>query len=134
MNAIRRWLSPHSDRLYALMRIVVAFVYFCHGTQKLFGWPQGQTVYGKPLLVTAGVIEVFLGFLIIVGFQTSLVAFICSGEMAAAYFIVHLPQGFLPIVSHGELPVLFCFVFLYVASRGAGPWSIDSLLSRKSSA
>ena len=75
----------------------------------------------------AGIIELVGGLLIAVGFLAGYAAFIASGEMAAAYFIAHVPQGFWPILNTGELAVLYCFVFLYIASRGAGVWSIDGV-------
>ena len=75
----------------------------------------------------AGFIEVIAGILIIVGFLTGFAAFIASGEMAAAYFIAHAPRGGLPIQNQGELAALYCFLFLYMAARGGGVWSVDSM-------
>jgi putative oxidoreductase len=124
---MERWLGPWSEYCYAGLRIVAALLYLCHATQKLFGVPGGRAVAGNPLLQTAGVIELVAGALIALGFYTTYAAFLASGEMAAAYFSVHIWNGFWPIVNRGELPVLFCFLFLFIASRGAGPLSLDRL-------
>jgi len=124
---MERWLGPWSDYCYAVLRIVAALLYLSHGTQKLFGFPGGRAVAGNPLLQTAGVIEVVAGCLIVLGLYTRYAAFLASGEMAAAYFIVHIWNGFWPIVNRGELPVLYCFLFLFIASRGAGPLSLDRM-------
>ena len=129
MNALQAFLGRHESQTWALFRIFTAFVYACHGAQKLFGVLGGHTVYDNPLLVTAGVIEFGGGTLIALGLLTTPVAFLASGEMAVAYFKVHLPNGFWPILNHGELPVLFCFAFLAIAARGAGVWSVDSKLA-----
>jgi putative oxidoreductase len=126
---MERWLGRYSNFFYALMRIVAGALFACHGAQKLFGVLGGQKQVA-PLMVAAGVIEFAGGVLIAVGFFTSFVAFIACGEMAAAYFKQHAPRGFWPIVNLGELAVLFCFVFLYIASKGSGILSIDALLGR----
>jgi len=127
-----KWLGKYSDFLYALMRIVVGVLFACHGSQKLFGVPVGQK-QGATLLIVAGVIEMIGGILIALGFLASWAAFIASGEMAAAYFKQHAPHGFWPIMqggNGGELAILYCFVFLYIAARGSGILSIDRLLGR----
>ena len=127
---MERLLGPYSPYLYAVLRIVVGFLFVCHGAQKLFGILGGLGASGEsaPLLSLmgfAGLIEFFGGLLIMVGWLTGYVAFIASGEMAAAYFMGHYPRGFWPILNNGEPAVLFCFIFLYMASQGAGVWSID---------
>ncbi len=128
MSALRAFLGRYSEQTYTLMRIIVALLYFCHGAQKLFGVLGGKPVWGgPPLFIAAGLIEVPAGLLMMLGLFTTPVAFLASGEMAVAYFTQHAPRGFWPIENHGELPVLFCFVFLYLASRGAGIWSMDGL-------
>jgi putative oxidoreductase len=116
-----------TPRLYAVMRIVVGALYACHGAQKLFGALGADAVSLGTLLGGAGIIEFFGGALIVLGFLTPVVAFVTSGQMAAAYFISHAPQGFWPIMNRGELAVLYCFVFLFVAAHGSGPWSIDAM-------
>ena len=122
-----RWLSPWQDHGYAALRIVTALLYLLHGTQKLVGFPAGTSTH-EPLLVVAALIEVVAGTLIALGLFTSEAAFLASGEMAVAYFMVHAPKSFWPIVSRGELPVLFCFIFSYVACAGGGRISLDARL------
>jgi len=125
-----RW-APY---LLSVLRIVVAFLYIAHGTQKLFGFPTGEPprppVPSMSLLGAASVIETLGGLLMLLGLFTPLVAFILSGEMAAAYFISHAPRGFWPLLNRGEPPVYFCFTWLYFAAAGAGPWSLDALRKR----
>ena len=121
-------LSAYAPQAYAIMRIVVGLLFFCHGLQKVFGWFGGVSGATAPLfslLGIAGLIELITGALIVVGFTTVISAFIASGQMAAAYFIGHFPNGFWPIQNGGEESVFYCFVFLYMATRGAGIWSID---------
>jgi putative oxidoreductase len=127
---MERLLGAYASYLYAVMRIVVGLLFACHGAQKLFGMLGGVDGRGAsaPLLSMfglAGIIELVGGLLIAVGLMTGYAAFIASGEMAGAFFMAHLPRGFWPIQNGGELAVLYCFVFLYIASRGAGIWSID---------
>lgn len=122
---MERVLGRFSPQLYGLMRIVVALLFACHGAQKLFGVLGGHQVALASKFGVAGVIEFFGGLLIAIGFFTSTVAFIASGEMAFAYFTQHMPRHGAPIQNGGELAVLYCFVFLYIASRGVGAWGID---------
>ena len=131
-SASPRW----SGIFLSVLRIVTALVYMQHGTQKLFGFPPtGGPVGATPFVLfsqpgLAGILEFFGGMLVLVGLFTRPVAFILSGEMAVAYFQVHAPRAFLPIVNRGELPVVLCFVFLYFAFAGAGPWSVDGVIAR----
>ena len=122
MQVLGRFAAP----IYALFRIVFGLLFFAHGAQKCFGLFGGEKVAGGLPLV-AGWIEVITGLLILIGFFTGLAAFIASGEMAVAYFMVHAKDGFWPIVNHGEVAVLYCFAFLYMAAHGSGIWSIDSV-------
>ena len=110
---------------YALMRIVVGFLFAFHGAQKLLGLFGGQQVPMMSMIWFAGVIELVGGVLIMVGLLTSVAAFIASGEMAYAYFTAHAPKATWPILNGGELAALYCFVFLFIAARGAGVWSVD---------
>jgi putative oxidoreductase len=119
-------LNRYADYAYALLRIVAGFLFACHGAQKLFG-ALGSEPQLNTMGLIAGSIEFFGGLLIAVGLLANCVGFIASGEMAVAYFKVHAPRGFFPILNHGELAVLLCFFFLYVALRGAGPVSFDAL-------
>jgi putative oxidoreductase len=124
-----RWLRRTAEPLYALVRIVAGLLFSCHGAQKLFGVLGGQKVEGG-LMTLAGVIELIGGLLIALGLFTGLAAFVSSGQMAVAYFMAHAPQGFWPVVNKGELAVVYCFLFLYVAAKGAGIWSVDSARRR----
>ena len=120
MKALRQFESF----AYALLRIVAGLLYMFHGLQK-FGLLGGQMVPLASLPGAAAVIETVGGALIMIGLATSPVAFICSGQMAVAYFMAHQPRGTWPIQNQGELAVLFCFIFLYVATRGGGRFSAD---------
>src|SRR5579864_6331301 len=103
-------LGRFETHIYAIMRIVVGFMFSCHGAQKLFGVLGGHGLVHEPMMRVAGVIEFVGGILIIVGFLTRFAAFIASGEMAFGYFTVHAPRSFFPLVNQGELAVLYCFV------------------------
>ncbi|HXJ81722.1 MAG TPA: DoxX family protein [Candidatus Methylomirabilis sp.] len=118
--------------LRSVLRIVVAFLFIAHGTQKLLGFPGSRTpVVLASLLGVASLLETFGGALIFLGLLTRPIAFLLSGEMAVAYFVGHAPNGFWPLVNRGEPAVLFCFVFLYLAAAGPGPWSLDALAGRR---
>ena len=126
-----RFLGNYSPHFYALLRIVAGLMFAMHGTQKLFGWPGGgDTVEIASLMGLAGIIEFVGGLMIAFGFLTSWAAFIASGEMAVAFFMAHFPQGPNPLLNKGELAVLYCFLFLYMAARGSGIWSIDAAMGR----
>jgi putative oxidoreductase len=109
---------------YALLRIVSGFLFAFHGAQKLFGMFGGTAQPFGTLRWTAGAIELVGGILIMIGLFAAITALIASGEMAFAYFMVHQPQGLLPIQNRGELAALYCFVFLFIAMKGAGIWSL----------
>jgi putative oxidoreductase len=123
---MQRTLGRYTPQLFAILRIVAGVMFAMHGTQKLFGWPGGKEPMTAPLMMAAGVIELVAGVLIAIGFLTSWAAFIASGEMAAAYFIAHAhPPLSWPVLNQGELSVLYCFLFLFIAAHGAGIWSVD---------
>ena len=126
---MERWLGKYSDIFYALMRIAAGLLFACHGAQKLFGVLGGQKQEAT-LMIAAGVIELAGGILIAIGLLGSYAAFIASGQMAVAYFMRHYPKAFWPIMNGGELSVLYCFIFLYIASVGSGTWSVDTLIGR----
>lgn len=128
---MERWLSKNSDFLYAVMRLMVGLLFACHGVQKLFGMLGGQSQVSNPVLLAAGIIEFVGGGFVAIGFWTSYAAFIASGEMAVAYFMTNAAKGFWPIQNKGELAVLYCFVFLYIASRGSGVLSIEAMTKKK---
>jgi putative oxidoreductase len=119
-------LGRFEPQAYALMRIVAGLLFAQHGAQKLFGALGGEAVQLASLMGLAGVIEFFGGLLIAIGLFTSPVALVASGEMAVAYFMAHAPNGLTPIQNRGELAVLYCFVFLYMAARGSGLFSADA--------
>ena len=118
-------LSRVEGPVYALLRIVAGCMFAVHGAQKLFGVLGGRQPELFTQLWFAGVIELVGGVLVAIGFLASPVAFICSGQMAVAYWQAHAPRGIWPIQNGGELAALYCFVFLYIAARGAGRWSVD---------
>lgn len=126
------FLGRYSPYIYAILRVVIGFLFMLHGTQTMLGVPAS----GKPptplsaLIATAGIIELVGGFLILIGLFAGFAAFICSGLMAVAYFMAHQPQGPLPIQNGGELAAVYSFIFLYIAARGSGIWSVDWLLNK----
>ena len=126
-------MTKYSSYCYALLRIVVGFLFLWHGVQKLFGFPSGMPE-GAPALIiyVAGPIELLGGLLVMIGLFTHWSAFIASGQMAFAYWIGHGTKALLPIQNQGELAVLYCFAFLFIAAQGAGIWSVDSLMKDRS--
>lgn len=126
MSHSARW----NDHAYGLMRLFVGLLFACHGAQKLFGAIGGPKASGTKML-TAGVIEFGGGLLIAAGLFASVAALIASGEMAVAYFTTHALRGFWPIQNKGELAVLYCFVFLFVAVEGPGRYSLQALLVKR---
>jgi putative oxidoreductase len=128
MSSKPGFMEAHTNEIFAAMRMVTGFLFLCHGAQKLLGLFGGSSAE-LPALVrwTAGPIELVGGAMIAVGFKAGWAAFLCSGLMAAAYFVAHQSRGLLPIQNGGELAVLYCFVFLFISSRGPGVWSVDSL-------
>jgi putative oxidoreductase len=128
MSELETW----SPRVLAAVRIITALLFIEHGLMKLVAFPAATPGLPSPLpalLVAAAVIEIVGGALIAVGLFTRIAAFICSGEMAAAYFMFHAPQSFWPAVNQGDAAILFCFVFLCFVFAGAGAWSVDARLS-----
>jgi putative oxidoreductase len=129
MSERNLFYASWAPRFLSLLRIITGFLFIQHGAQKLFGLLMAGTKSSVDLfslLGFAGVLEFFGGILILLGLFTRLTAFILSGQMAVAYFMVHAPQGFWPILNHGELAVLYCFIYLYLAIAGGGSWSLDN--------
>ena len=125
------FLQNHINRIYAVLRIVTGLLFASHGTQKVLGVLGGYGGSGHAaemlsLHWVAGVIELVGGILIAIGLLTRYAAFISSGQMAVAYFTVHVTGGFWPIQNGGELAVLYCFLFLYIAASGTGSWGVQS--------
>jgi putative oxidoreductase len=141
MNFLNRFVDP----VYCLMRLIVGLVFACHGGQKLLGFPGGGHGGAHGLMLLGGIIELVGGFLIAFGLLTRLAAFVSSGEMAVAYFMVHAAgkalaragspiDQFFPIINKGELAVVLCWVFLFMVFYGPGRWSIDALFRKKTAA
>jgi putative oxidoreductase len=127
-------LSRYADTVYCLMRLIVGLLFACHGGQKILGFPPSAHPGGPmdALGMVGAWIELAGGFLIAFGLLTRIAAFISSGEMAVAYFMIHAKMGFFPIINQGERAVFYCWVFLFIFFYGPGRWSIDALLFRKS--
>lgn len=120
--------APHA---FALLRVMAGLMWALHGTRKIFGWPGDGQPAAAMLSVAGGWIEIVGGLLIAAGFLCSWAAFVASGTMAVAYWLRHGTNDFWPIVNRGELAVLYCFLFLWIAAHGAGQWSVDWLLRRR---
>jgi putative oxidoreductase len=123
-------MSRAAEIAFTLLRLVIGFLFACHGAQKLFGVLGGEPqLHG--LMLVGGIVEFGGGLLVGLGLFARVAAFLASGEMASAYFMAHAPHGFWPILNHGELAVAYCFVMLFIAANGAGPYSLDAMLGRK---
>jgi putative oxidoreductase len=122
-----------APQLRSILRIIAGLMFMLHGAQKILGFPDPAAKlqpHAPALIKAAGFIELIGGALIAVGLLTSIVAFLAAGEMAVAYFKQHAPGGFWPTLNGGELAALYCFIFLYLAFAGPGPWSIDAIMNR----
>jgi putative oxidoreductase len=130
MAGIGQTASAWAPRILSVLRIITGLLFIEHGTMKFFNFPPSEMFAGGVELVSlmglAGLLELVGGALIALGLFTRPVAFILSGEMAAAYFMEHVKHSFYPTINQGEPAILFCFVFLYLACAGAGPWSVDA--------
>lgn len=125
------FLRPWAPHILSILRILAAATFLTHGTMKLFGWPSSMGDGPlPPLMLTAGILEVVGGILLLIGLFSRPVAFVLSGLMAAAYFMAHAPSGFFPVLNGGEPALLFCWVFLYIAAAGPGPISVDAQMGR----
>lgn len=126
---IQETAERYAPYVLSIVRIVAALLFLEHGTSRLFGWPSPMP---SPALFSmywfAGAIELVGGILLAVGLFTRCAAFVMSGEMAFAYFISHAPNSFFPILNRGDASILYCFIFLYIAFAGGGPWSLDAML------
>ncbi len=129
---MQSFIGRFTPQCFAILRIISGIMFLMHGTQKLLNWPPGKM---HPPIASlpgfGGLIELVCGGLIAIGLMTGIAAFLASGEMAVAYFMAHFPNGFLPIENGGELAVLYCFLWLFVAAHGGGIWSVDSALQRR---
>ena len=124
-------LAKFAPQMLSILRIVSGLIFFEHGLQKYVGFPPYPPGASAPAFMTmsgvGGLIELVGGFLLILGLFTRPVAFILSGEMAVAYWWVHGPRNFFPVLNAGDAAILYCFVFLYMFFAGGGPWSVDAL-------
>lgn len=121
-----------APRVLSIVRMASALIFFAHGSAKLFGFPPSNfSPEALSLLWVAGVLEVVGGALLFVGLFTRPVAFVLSGMMAVAYWMAHAPKSFHPLVNGGDAAILYCFIFLYIAFAGGGPWSLDAMMRRK---
>jgi putative oxidoreductase len=126
-------LAPWAPRALSVLRIITGLMIIEHGMGKLFHFPAlpaYANIQPLSLLGAAGFIELIGGALLILGLLTQPAAFIVSGEMAVAYFMVHAPKSFFPLVNGGTLAIMYCFTCLYLSTAGAGPWSVDAAMKR----
>lgn len=128
MASLTSW-SPH---VLSLLRVASGLAFLAHGTMKWLNFPPGtmNVTLTSPSGI-AGIIELVFGTLIVLGLFTRPAAFLCSGTMAAAYFIAHFPRSFFPVLNGGDAALLFCFVFFYLVFAGPGPWSLDAIVRKK---
>jgi putative oxidoreductase len=133
MTSLDGFLTTCRPWALSLLRIVIGLLFLEHGTSKYLSLPVSQMTGASPMTLSGfnGLIEVFGGVLIVLGLFTRPVAFILAGDMAIAYFLAHAPRNFYPLLNGGELAIVYCFVFLYIAAAGAGPWSLDHVWAGK---
>ena len=130
MNALNRFADP----VFCIARLIIGLMFASHGGQLVLGMFGGMSGSDSMMMQVGGWIQLVGGFMIAFGLFTRLAAFISSGEMAVAYFMMHASHGFFPIMNHGELAVFYCWFFLFVVFYGAGRWSIDGLICKGKSA
>jgi len=121
------FMRPWAPQILSLIRILTAASFMTHGLMKLAGWPAPFPYPMNGLLYVAAVMEIVGGVLLVIGLFSRPVAFLLSGEMAVAYFMAHASQGFFPVLNMGEAAMFYCFIFLYIAAAGPGPWSVDAM-------
>jgi putative oxidoreductase len=131
----KKWLAPWTDQVYALLRILTGMMFSFHGMQKLFGILSPHQPEVGSQIWCGGVIELVAGLAIAIGLFTSCAAFVASGTMAVAYVQFHwrfaFDSGFIPTINKGELAVVYALVFLYIACRGGGRFSVDAVRGKK---
>jgi putative oxidoreductase len=125
------FISKYETQIYAIFRLITGFLFLWHGSQKLFGFPPAGHEMPSYIMLIAGPIEFFGGLLIMIGLWTPWMAFICSGEMAYAYWSMHGTHAILPFMNGGELAIIYCFLFLFIASKGSGVFSLDHFLEKR---
>lgn len=130
------WSDRSAPQMLSVLRIVTALLFLSHGMSKILGIPMSSASFPQAwtLLWIAGMLELIGGFLLLIGLWSRPVAFLLAGEMAVAYWMVHAPDNFWPVLNNGEAAILFCFIFLYVMVRGPGVWSVDCWMRRRKAA
>lgn len=125
-----RFIATWTPRMLSALRIITGLLFLEHGSAKLLHFPLSSELPAElpPILIVAAILELVGGALVAAGLFTRIVAFVLSGEMAAAYFMAHAPSSFFPLLNHGEGAILYCFIFLYLAFAGGGEWSLDRAL------
>jgi putative oxidoreductase len=130
MNA-KMFITKYEMQIYSVLRIVVGFLFLWHGSQKLFSFPPAGQMIPPYIVFIAGPIEFFGGLMVMIGLWSRWAAFICSGEMAYAYWIVHSTHAILPLQNGGELAIIYCFLFLFISAKGSGLFSIDHFMEKR---
>ena len=127
------WTDQWRPQFLSILRIVTAGLFLAHGTSKILGFPASTASFPPPWTQfwMAGMLELVGGALLLLGLFSRPVAFVLAGEMAVAYWMIHAPDNFFPVLNGGEAAILFCFVFLYIVFAGPGPWSLDAMWQRK---
>jgi putative oxidoreductase len=125
------FISRFENQIYAIFRVVAGFLFLWHGSTKLFDFPPSGHDMPTYIVWIAGPVEFIGGLLVMIGLWTPWAAFVCSGQMAYAYWSAHGTDAILPSMNGGELAMIYCFLFLYIASRGSGVFSIDHLLEKR---
>jgi putative oxidoreductase len=125
------FFSKYETQVYAILRIISGFLFLWHGSQKLFAFPPAGHEIPSYIMFIAGPIEFFGGILIMTGLWTRWAAFICSGEMAYAYWTIHGIHALLPLVNFGEMAMIYCFLFLFISTKGSGVYSVDHFLEKR---
>ena len=135
-NPITDWADSWRPQFLSILRIVTALLFIVHGTSKILGWPDTSMSFPPPwtLFWMAGMLELLGGLALLLGALTRPVAFLLSGEMAIAYWMIHAPESLFPMINRGEAAILFCFVFLYFVFAGPGPWSVDCWWQKRKAA
>jgi putative oxidoreductase len=127
----KMFISRFETQVYAVLRLVTGFLFLWHGSQKLFAFPPAGHMIPSFIVFIVGPIEFFGGLLVMIGLRTRWAAFICSGEMAVAYWYAHGTHALLPLQNSGELAMIYCFLFLFISVRGSGAFSVDRLLEKR---
>ena len=125
------FISKYESQVYVILRIIAGVLFLWHGSQKLFDFPPAGHETPSYIVIIAGSIELFGGFLVMIGLWTRWAAFINSGVMAYAYWTAHGTHALLPILNHGELAMIYCFLFLFISSKGSGVFSVDHFLQQR---